>query len=762
MAEPTYVYSDGKTPIGEQGDGAVAGHKAGIYRVSEGFLNKLVASFFQSVPDEVTGVNRANELNTRRSFSTTDSTSKSQSVTQNIADPAQLEIQREQIAQENANANRALQLAISNNDRVSASAALDRINALQLAAQQINATAFEGAAQRGVTSFEGAANRALTSSENIENRLAASAEAAAGRSFTGAESATGRAFLGAENVLAAQRAEDVAAASRAYDVYKTAGERAFTGGESRISRALSAGQFAATNALELADRAAADRRDRATLAETYGRLSSAPDLTGFNRFVQAGGGNVGNAILRGADSLTPLGQLGAGQTLRLTREPYVAPAAYANPFPNFNFQDTAYMTQAPFNAPVTPVRTSTFREPASVAVTPAYSPSMQTLLAATPPSRGAIARPTDTTITAPAIPLTAQQMLAAGQVPTAANPGFTDRPTTAAETQSYLTGAGVPAWARALQPGNAYGTGPGAMPIYRSAVATPPMGRGMDTLTGRYAYGTLGTMGMPRYALGNPMTMAQPPMDMMAQPPMDMMAMPPAPSMNGGMSPFGDQGMPATGTFITGDSTDPMDPAAGGAQPEMVTLNDPEGNATADVIPMTMPGVGPDPGTDDGGSIGALLMAISKFILAEEAKSAIAAPPPPMMGPELGMMGAPRFNMGTLGMMGLPRYNMGTNVSYNMGVPRYALGAMPGFDISAEDQPYVAEVLATRRATPYSVNPFAADYQMQSPTARAIGQTAFQTATGVPGTELDYLARMYEPQGLARQSTYNQELNLGI
>jgi len=278
----------------------------------------------------------------------------------------------------------------------------------------------------------------------------------------------------------------------------------------------------------------------------------------------------------------------------------------------------------------------------------------------------------------------------------------------------------------------------------------------MDTLTGRYAYGSLGMMGAPRYALGNPMMMGQP--------------APPMPSMNGGMSPFGDMGQPATGTFITGDSTDPMDPAAGGAQPEMVTLNDPEGNATADVIPMTEPGVGPDAGE---ASVGALLMAISKFLMAEEAKSAVAMPPPPMMGPELGMMGAPRQAYGALGMprynmgaprynMGAPRYNMGAYGRYNMGMPRYATGTMPGYEISAEDQPFVNEVLATRRATPYDANPFAANYQMQSPTARAIGESAFQTATGVPGTELDYISKMYEPQGLARQSTYNQELNLGI
>ena len=607
----------------------------------------------------------------------------------------------------------------------------------QVVADLANSQAFttsENVANRTFTGGENALNRGLTSSEGAANRAATAAEAAANRAFTGSEAATGRAFTSAENVLAAGNAADAASIARAYDVYKTQGSQNFTAGESAINRALTSGQFAATNALDLADRAAAAKRDDLARNLAYVEMTKSPDLTGFQRLMQASGNNIGNALLGRGDSLTEQGQLGAGRTLRDIRTPRAEIQAYANPYANFDFQDTSYRTQPDFKAPTFDQRFSTFREPALPAAAPAYvAPKV-----AAPPVGGSPyyvggvqqesspfgVSPTGSWNSSTPAQYAAMEAVAARSPSTGP---------TAAQLWASQGGAGTATAGTnvPLPSGLAYGTGPGAMPIYRSAVATPPMGGGMDTVTGRYAYGSLGTMGAPRYALGNPM-------------------------MDGGMSPFGDMGQPATGTFITGDSTDPMDPAAGGAQPEMVTLNDPEGNATADVMPMTQPGVGPDGGE---ASVGALLMAISKFLMAEEAKSAVAMPPPPMMGPELGMMGMPRQAYGALGM---PRYNMGAYGSYNMGMPRYATGTMPGYEISAEDQPYVNEVLATRRATPYDANPFAANYQMQSPTARAIGESAFQTATGVPGTELDYISRMYEPQGLARQSTYNQELQLGI
>ena len=638
---------------------------------------------------------------------------RSQSSSQNFADPAQLRLQERQIETAHADAMKQYEIAVTNGNREWANGYLNRAQALELAANQISATAAEGLANRRAAVVEGNANRTFTGGENAANRAATAAEAAANRAFTGSEAATGRAFTAAQDVLNAGNAADAASIARAYDVYKTQGSQNFTAGESAIGRALSSGQFAATNALDLADRAAAAKRDTLAAAKTYTELSASPDLTGFQRFMQAGGGNIANAVLGRNDSLTDVGQLGAAQALRVSRAPYVAPEAYTNPYANFDFQDTSYRNQPAFVAPTFDPRFSTFVEPPLPTAAPAYvAPKV-----AAPPVGGSPYY----------VGGVQQESSPFGVSPTGSWTSSTPAQYAAMEAAAAQSQGVTPV----ATPGLAYGTGPGAMPIYRSAVATPPMGGGMDTVTGRYAYGSLGTMGVPRNALGNPM-------------------------MDGGMSPFGDMGQPATGTFITGDSTDPMDPAAGGAQPEMVTLNDPEGNATADVMPLTQPGVGPDGGE---ASVGALLMAISKFLMAEEAKSAVAMPPPPMMGPELGMMGMPRQAYGALGM---PRYNMGAYGSYNMGMPRYATGTMPGYEISAEDQPYVNEVLATRRATPYDANPFAANYQMQSPTARAVGQSAFQTATGVPGTELDYISRMYEPQGLARQSTYNQELQLGI
>jgi len=716
MAGPEVVYSNGKTPL-PTGVKGVTSSTPGVYIVGADIMGSKIFTLLEAQSDPAAGIATAAAINTSRSITSGSSSSTSQ----NFADPAQLRLQERQIETAHADAMKQYEIAVATGNRDYVNSILNRAQALELAANQINATAAEGLANRRAVVVEGNANRTFTSGENAANRAATSAEAAANRAFTGSEAATGRAFTSAENALTAGNAADAASIARAYDVYKTQGSQNFTAGESAINRALTSGQFAATNALDLADRAAAAKRDSLAAAKTYTELSASPDLTGFQRFMQAGGGNVANAVLGRNDSLTDVGQLGAAQALRVSRAPYVAPAAYANPYANFDFQDTSYRNQPAFVAPTFDPRFSTFSEPSR-------SASAVTGTAANPlagmSSAGLMA---------------IQNQRIAEQARSDIN--SIASPQARAEAAAAAINAGTLAPNASIRAGYAYGTGPGAMPIYRSAVATPPMGGGMDTVTGRYAYGSLGTMGAPRYALGNPM--------------MDMPA-PPMPAMDGGMSPFGDMGQPATGTFITGDSTDPMDPAAGGAQPEMVTLNDPEGNATADVIPMTQPGVGPDGGE---ASVGALLMAISKFLMAEEAKSAVAMPPPPMMGPELGMMGMPRQAYGALGM---PRYNMGAYGRYNMGMPRYATGTMPGYEISAEDQPYVNEVLATRRATPYDANPFAANYQMQSPTARAVGQSAFQTATGVPGTELDYISRMYEPQGLARQSTYNQELQLGI
>jgi len=224
-------------------------------------------------------------------------------------------------------------------------------------------TASENSLNRRLTSSEGAANRTAASAESAANRTATSAENAANRAFTGAESATGRAFTSAENALSAGNAADAATLARAYDTYKTQGSQSFTAGESAIGRALSAGQFAATNALDLADRAAAAKRDDLARNLAYVEMTKSPDLTGFQRLMQASGNNIGNALLGRGDSLTEQGQLGAARTLRDIRTPRAEIQGYTNPLANFDFQDTSYRNQPAFVAPTFDPRFSTFVEP---------------------------------------------------------------------------------------------------------------------------------------------------------------------------------------------------------------------------------------------------------------------------------------------------------------------------------------------------------------------------------------------------------------
>lgn len=183
-------------------------------------------------------------------------------------------------------------------------------------------------------------SQSFTASENAQTRSATSAENAANRAFQGNESATGRSFTAAQDVLKAANDADAAAISRAYQTYSTQGAQKFTAGENAINRALTSGQFAATNALDLADRAAAAKRDDLARNLAYVEMTKSPDLTGFQRLMQANGNNIGNALLGRGDSLTEQGQLGAARTLRDIRTPYV-----------------------PLLATGIPTRTSTFKTP---------------------------------------------------------------------------------------------------------------------------------------------------------------------------------------------------------------------------------------------------------------------------------------------------------------------------------------------------------------------------------------------------------------
>ena len=386
--------------------------------------------------------------------------------------------------------------------------------------------------------------------------------------------------------------------------------RQFTSGENALNRAQQAGEFAANYSITKANAERADKAAALQAAQTFSTMSGAPDLTGYDRFLAAGGGTLGGAIQRRATSLTDKGQLGAGRALQVAEQPLPTYADYsytptANPFmyaTNPNITPALGYGGAYGGANPAP--------PAPVQTTPASAPAPPPPNQAPPASGGVHLDPAD--------------------------------------VQAGVVGGG---W----QPTPGFAGGTAAQPGY------------------------------------------------------------------------------ATGTFEAGDSTDPIDPAAGGAKPEQVTLQDPPGpnNARAMVTPLTDPGVG------DGGraaELGALLDAIGKFLSGSDGGGGgggLTAPGVPIERPMLG--GAPR------------RYALGTDIN----------------PVQPEDQPYIDRVMAMRTATPYNVNPYAADYSQQSPTSRAIGAAAFQTATGVPGTELQFEAQKYAPLGLNRSSEY-RTLQLGI
>lgn len=164
----------------------------------------------------------------------------------------------------------------------------------------------------------------------------------------------------------------------------------------------------------------------------------------------------------------------------------------------------------------------------------------------------------------------------------------------------------------------------------------------------------------------------------------------------------------ARGQFITGDSTDPNDPGAGGAKPELITLNDPEGNATASVTPMETPGTG-------GSKLGALFSAIA------------------------GLMEDDGEHMMPDGSM-MPNSQM---------PPRFAYGTDPA--ITQADRPYLDDVIDFRRnvAVP-DYNPFDVSFRNLNPFSRAGYFATRQTKYGVPVAAQEFESRQYEVPGQSR------------
>ena len=205
----------------------------------------------------------------------------------------------------------------------------------------------------------------------------------------------------------------------------------------------------------------------------------------------------------------------------------------------------------------------------------------------------------------------------------------------------------------------------------------------------------------------------------------------------------------ATGTFITGDSTDPTNPAAGGAHPELIHLSDPPGanNARATVTPMVPPGIGdtgpmgmgPQLGqpNDSGmqGKLGNLFGAIQALLSPDDIRM--------MWGT------APTYSQGTRSSL-FKRYDLGTNA---------AAGLADG-SIMSSDIPYLNQNLDLRQLSLTAAgglpNVQNAQYGLglQSPTLSAIQEANAQTATGVPGSEFSNEAGQLAPRGVLRNSRY--------
>lgn len=480
---------------------------------------------------------------------------------------------------------------------------------------------------------------------------------------SGANTQTTEAGANARNAATIAGSAANTAAGNAFGAWQQGNQQGFTANQNALSAAQQAGQFAATYSIQKANQETQDRLAQVQAAKTFSDLSAAPDLTGYDRFLAAGGGNAGNAIMRGGTSLTATGQLGAGRALQAARAPL---PTYADA--------PAVPTVAPWQA------------------TP-WNGAPQTQTAAQP---GAAAGGGQS-----------WSSLWAGQGGNA--------PATIAGVDASNASTGGPQYSA----GYAFGTG--QRPIVREPVAAGPMGNTIDNVTARYALGTM------RPAGANVVGYQKPPM--------------PQDDPNAGI-PDGF----AHGTFIAGDST-AQDPAAGGAHPEMVSLQDPPGpnNARATVDPMVPPGVGDTEDEGDDGDptemLGALLVALGNFLNAAhestESKSTEA--------------GEQRLALGA------------------MGKRRFALGSAdpttidPSANPTGNDQAAVDEVLGMRRGTQYNQpNPFSADYQFQDPTQKAIDAAGFQTATGAPSSELGYIGNRYQPGGLGRGSMFNRELQIGV
>ncbi len=181
---------------------------------------------------------------------------------------------------------------------------------------------------------------------------------------------------------------------------------------------------------------------------------------------------------------------------------------------------------------------------------------------------------------------------------------------------------------------------------------------------------------------------------------------------------------------MTGDSTDPANPAAGGAHPEEVDLmKGPGGTPEASVTPLTPPGTGDTGDGDKAQTLGMLFSAIADFLKGGGASS---------MPMDTGS--APRFAFGTL--------------------PRYADGTSPGDTTSvgiatpqtAADQPYLDQIAGLRAGVQYpNLNPYSTKFSFQPQSMQDAYYAGQQEKFGVPVAD-----QQQQQQQLALQGTVNR------
>lgn len=147
---------------------------------------------------------------------------------------------------------------------------------------------------------------------------------------------------------------------------------------------------------------------------------------------------------------------------------------------------------------------------------------------------------------------------------------------------------------------------------------------------------------------------------------------------------------------IVGDSTAP-DPAAGGAKPEGLQINDPTGDATVAIDPLTQPGVGDDGDGSKDVKFADVLRSIADYI---DVSGGSATPGPAM----------PR------------RFAYGTD-----GVDDPFLNMQPG------DESYMQQIRDIRTQTPYPIlNPYSTKYRFNPTTVQQSYLMGEQGRYGVP------------------------------